>query len=60
MVRSLQIGIRREIHRRVAGRIGKCGTLTALIEIHRRVAGQGSVVRSLPIGIRHTGELQGA
>ena len=29
MVRSLQIGIRREIHRRVAGRIGKCGTLTA-------------------------------
>ena len=29
MVRSLQIGIRREIHRRVAGHIGKCGTLTA-------------------------------
>ena len=29
MVRSLQIGIRHEIHRRVAGRIGKCGTLTA-------------------------------
>ena len=29
MVCSLQIGIRREINRRDAGHIGKCGTLTA-------------------------------